>query len=169
MNAANQVPMTIRIAPPVSEALARKAADRGLETADYAAELVTAGVLDAVAKADPDTALRLTAEMGIKAKAIAIVRGLVAEQFDPDVTLRVFRQIAADPKLLALYSRAVGGLVLDERGNPVKARINRTLGAAIKTAVGATPATKNGAPEKIQVGPGELIFTYTRLVGPRGK
>lgn len=168
MNSANHIPMTIRIAPAVSEALARKAANRGLETADYAAELVTAGVLDAVADADPDAALRLTAEIGIKEQAIAIARRLVAERFDPDVTLRVFREIAADPKLLDQYSRAVGGLVVDERGNPVKARINRTLGAAIKTAVGASPAMKNGAPEKVQVGPGELIFTYTRLVGPEG-
>jgi hypothetical protein len=167
MNAANHVPMTIRVAPPVGEALARKAALRGMETADYAAELVTAGVMDEVDKTDPDAARRLTAEIEIKAKAIAIARRLVAEKFDPDVTLRVFREIAADPALKDLYSRAVGGLLIDERGNAVKARINRTLGAAIKTSVGASPSMKNGAPEKIQVGPGEFIFTYTRLVGPR--
>lgn len=168
MNAANHVPMTIRIAPPVGEALTRKAALLGMETADYAAELVTAGVMDEVGKTDPDAARRLGAEIKIKAKAIAIARRLVAEKFDPDVTLRVFREIAADPALKDQYSNAVGGLTIGERGNAVKARINRTLGAAIKTAVGASPSMKDGAPEKIQVGPGELIFTYTRLVGHGG-
>jgi hypothetical protein len=168
MNAANHIPMTIRIAPPVGEALARKATLVGMETADYAAELVTAGVMDEVGKTDPDAARRLKAEIEIKAEAIAIARRLVAEKFDPDVTPRVFRKIAADPALKELYSNAVGGLVIGERGNAVKARINRTLGAAIKIAVKATPSMINGAPEKIQVGPGELIFTYTRLVGPGG-
>lgn len=60
------------------------------------------------------------------------------------------------------YSRAVGGLVIDERGNSVKAGINRTQG-------GDRSVACDGSPEKIQVGPGELIFTYTRLVGPKSK
>jgi hypothetical protein len=166
MNTANHVPMTIRIAPPVGEALALEAAARGMETADYAAELVTRGMMDVLGKTDPDAARRLTAEIKIKAEAIAIARRLVEEKFDPDVTPKVFRAIAADPALEELYSNAVGGLVIGERGNAVKARINRTLGAAIKIAVGGSPSMKDGAPEKIQVGPGELIFTYTRLVGP---
>jgi hypothetical protein len=68
---------------------------------EYAAELVTAGVMDEVDKADPDAARRLPAEIEIKAKAIA--RRLVAKKLDPDVTLRVFRQTAADQALRDLF------------------------------------------------------------------
>jgi hypothetical protein len=73
----------------------------------------------------------------------------------------------ADEKLQTLYLRAIGDRPGDERGNPIKARINRSLVAAIKTAVGAVPQTANGNPLKAQV-TGEFILSYTPLELPSG-
>ena len=168
MNTDNLIPMTIRLETVVSEALANKARLSGQEVADYAADVLTDHVLPDVREIDPSVGKRLTAEIEVKAKAIAMARRFTKQGFDPNVTLKVFQKIKADDELRNLYVRAIGGPG-DERGNPVKARINRSLGAAIKTAIGATPAkTTNGHPVKVQVS-NEFIFSYTLLEPPSVK
>jgi hypothetical protein len=160
--------MTVRLEPVVSEALANKAQSKGQEVADYAADLLTNHVLGDVRKIDPSVGKRLTAEIEVKAKAIAMARRITKRRFDPNVTLKVFQEIKTDGDLRSLYRRAIGGGPGDERGNHVKARINRSLGAAIKTAIGATPVKTNGKPVKVQVS-GEYIFSYTLLDAPPTK
>ncbi|QQN62168.1 hypothetical protein JIR23_21495 [Bradyrhizobium diazoefficiens] len=161
----NLVPMTIRLDPAVSEALARAALAAGQETADYAGDIIAHNVLDEIRKTEPDAAQRLQAEIEIKAEAIAYARRFVHDNPDvdnSDITLKVFRHIRQDERLNPKYSRAIGGRPADERGNHTKARINRSLGAAIKTALRATPRMERGKPAKVQV-TGEFIFSYTPL------
>ena len=88
--------------------------------------------------------------------------------FDAHITLKTFQHIRKDEELAPLYIRAIGGRPGEDRGNPIKARINRNLGAAIKTAVDAVPQTANGHPLKAQVS-GEFIITYTLLSPAAGQ
>lgn len=165
----NLIPMTIRLDPAVGEALARAARASGQETADYAAEIVSRSVLDEVRKSEPEAAERLDAEIEIKGEAIRLARSLAADEPHPensDVTLRVFRRIRQDDRLARIYGCAIGGRPPAERGNPTKARLNRSIGAAIKTSVGATSRMENGKPAKVQVAAGEYIFSYTPLILP---
>jgi hypothetical protein len=168
MTSLNLVPMTVRLEPAVGQALAAMAEQKGQEVADYAAGVLTEHVLPMIEKSDPAAAKRLQAEQEMKAEAIDLAKKLSpARGFDPNVTLKVFQAIRTDDKLRRLYLRAIGDRPGNERGNPIKARINRSLGAAIKTAVNATPETINGNPVKVQV-TGEFIFSYTLLAPPPG-
>jgi hypothetical protein len=155
------IPLTIRLEPVVSDALATAAQHEGQEVADFAADILTKHVLSEVHKIDASVGKRLTAEIEIKARAIETARR-IAKPFDPSVTLKVFQAIRSDDDLRALYICAIGGGTGYERGNHIKARINRTLGAAIKTAVGANSRTIDGNRVKVQVS-NELIFSYTEL------
>jgi hypothetical protein len=160
--------MTIRLEPVVNQALARLAERAGLELADYAAGVLTEHALAVVEEISPSAARRLRAEIEVKAKAIALAQQLSPRHaFDPNVTLKVFQAIRTENELRGLYLRAIGDRPGDERGNPIKARINRGLGAAIKTAVRATPKTVDGNPVKVQVS-NEFIFSYTQLDPPPG-
>lgn len=107
-------------------------------------------------------ALRLQAELELKNAAIDYAKKETDKEFDEGITLRVFQHIRTDPHLCGLYKRAIGGKNGFGRRNLIKARVNRTLGAAIKTAVGAIPKTINGKVLKAQV-TGELIQSYTLL------
>ena len=156
--------MTIRLEPVVGDALKRAAEREGQEVADYAARVLIEHVLPFIEQISPLSARRLEAEIEIKARAIGLAKQLSPEHaFDPNVTLKVFQAIRTRDELRRLYLRAIGDRMGDERGNPVKARINRTLGAAIKTAVRAMPKTI--APIKVQVS-NEFIFSYTQLEPP---
>ena len=162
----NLVAMTIRLEPVVGDALKRAAERVGQEVADYAARVLIEHVLPFIEQISPLSARRLEAEIEIKAQAIGLAKQLSPEHaFDPNVTLKVFQAIRTRDELRRLYLRAIGDRQGDERGNPVKARINRTLGAAIKTAVRATPKTIDGNPIKVQVS-NEFIFSYTQLEPP---
>lgn len=157
------VPMTIRLESSVRSALATKAAREGQEDADYAAGVLARDLLPIIDELDPSTADRMRAELEVKARAIAVAQRITEHDgFDPNITLKVFQEIKSDTRLNELYLRAIGGRPGDERGNPIKARLNRSLGAAIKTAVGGAPEKVDGSPVKIQV-PNEYIFSYTLL------
>ncbi len=156
----NLVPMTVRLEGGVAKALASKANDSGQEIADYAADVLTLHVVDDL---HPSDARRVQAELELKKLAIAYAKKRTAETFHEDITFQVFVHIREDDDLRALYQRAIGGGPGTERGNHIKARINRALGAAIKTAVGAIPKTVNGAVLKGQVPAGEFIRSYTLL------
>jgi hypothetical protein len=165
---ANLVAMTIRLEPVVGDALKRAAEREGQEVADYAARVLIEHVLPLIEQSNPPSARRLQAEIEVKARAIALAKQLSPEQaFDPNVTLKVFQAIREEDELRQLYIRAIGDRPSDERGNPIKARVNRTLGAAIKTAVRAMPKTIDGNPMKVQVS-NEFIFSYTQLEPPPG-
>lgn len=158
-----QTQMTVRLEPAAAAALAIMARRAGQEAADYAAGVLTRNVLDVIQETDQATATRLQAEMEIKSRAIALAQKLSPESvFDPNVTLKVFQAIRIDPQLRTTYLRAVASETGAERGNPIKSRINRALGAAIRTAVKADPEISAGNPVKVQIS-GELIFSYTRL------
>ncbi len=162
----NLVAMTVRLEPIVGDALKRAAEREGQEIADFAARVLIEHVMPFIEQISPPTARRLQAEIEIKTRAIALAQQLSPEHaFDPNVTLKVFRAIRTEDELRLLYLRAIGDREGNERGNPVKARINRTLGAAIKTAVRATPKTVDGNPVKVQVS-NEFIFSYTQLEPP---
>src|SRR4051794_10557711 len=95
----NLVPMTIRLDPAVTEALARPALAAGQETADYAGDIIAHKVLDEIRKTEPEAAQRLQDEIEIKAEAIAYARRFVRENpnvDNSDITLKVFRQIRQD-------------------------------------------------------------------------
>ena len=140
--------MTLRVEPVVHKALEKVAGQRGQEPADYAADILTQHLLVPL---DEATADRLRAELDVKKAVIERARELSPKSaFDPDVTLKVFQWIKADPELKSLYERAIGGRPGDERGNPIKARVNRTLGATIKRAVDAASQTIDGGPAKIR-------------------
>lgn len=156
----NLVPMTVRLEGVAAEALASKAKDSGQETADYAADVLTLHVVNDL---HPSDASRVQAELELKKLAIAYAKERTAETFYEDITFKVFVHIRDDGDLRALYQRAIGGGLGTERGNHIKARINRTLGAAIKTVVGAIPKTVNGTVLKGQVPSGEFIRSYTLL------
>lgn len=157
------IPMTIRLEPAAAHALGVKAARAGHEPADYAAGLITEALLDVIREGSQAVAQRLQAELEIKACAIALARQLSPPgAFDPNVTLKVFQTIRTDERLNRLYLRAIGDRPGDERGNPIKARINRSLGAIVKTAVQAEVETIGTSPVKVQVS-GEFIFSYTLL------
>lgn len=165
----NLVPMTIRLEPAVGEALARAAQTHGQETADYVADIVSRTVLDELRETEPDVARRLSAEIDIKGEAIRIARHLAETEAHPDnsdVTLRVFRRIKENTSLSETYVRAIGGRAPDKRGNPTKARLNRSIGAAIKAALSANSRMNGDKPAKVQVG-GEYIFSYTPLILPQ--
>jgi len=156
----NLFQMTIRVEPVVHKALEKVAGQRGQEPADYAADVLTQHFLTDL---DEATADRLRAELDLKKAVIERARELSPKSdFDPDVTLKVFQWIKADPELRSLYERAIGGRPGDARGNHIKARVNRTLGATIKRAVDAASQTMDGGPAKVQVS-GEFIFSYTML------
>jgi hypothetical protein len=157
--------MTIRLEAAVAEALAAAAQRKGQEVADFATDILTEHVIKSgdLRKIDPSAEKRLTAEIEVTARAIAFARELTKRSFYPDVTLRVFQEIKANDELRTLYLRAIGGRSGDERGNAIKARINRSLGASIKTAVGArTVKSAGGEAKKVQVF-GEFIFSYSEL------
>lgn len=156
------IPMTVRLEFAVSKALAAKAGKDGQEVADYAAGVLTKDVLPELEQLSPDAAKRVQAELELKTRVIAFAVDHVRDEFDPHITLKVFQHIKADEKLRTLYLRAIGDRPVDERRNPIKSRINRSFGAAIKTAVGAVPQTANGNPLKAQV-TGEFILSYTPL------
>jgi hypothetical protein len=113
-------------------ALALKAKASGQEIADYAADVLTRDVID---RLKPTDAERIRAELELKTEAIKYAREQTAKKFDEHVTLKVFQHIRETPELCALYVRAIGGASPYVRGNQIQARINRTLGAAIKIAV----------------------------------
>jgi hypothetical protein len=163
MTTENLIPITVRIEPAVFTALCAAASAKGQEIADFASDRLTEDLLSEIRKFDPAAGKRLAAEIKVKAKAIEIARQINEQGFDPDVTIKVFQRIKGDPTLYGLYLQATGSHSGLERGNHAKARLNRNLGAAIKTAIGAKPAkTANGDRIKVQV-VGELIFSYTRL------
>lgn len=162
------VAMTVRLEPVVSDALRRAAEREGQEVADFAARVLIEHVLPLIDEISPSAARRLRAEVEVKARAIALAQRLSPEDsFDPNVTLKVFQAIRIRDELRHLYLQAIGDRQGNERGNPIKARINRTLGAAIKTAVRGTPKTVDGNPVKVQVS-NEFIFSYTQLEPPPG-
>jgi predicted HicB family RNase H-like nuclease len=158
----NLIPMTVRLYSAVNAAFALKAKASGQEIADYAADVLTRDVIDQL---KPTDAERIRAELELKTKAIKYAREQTAEKFDEHVTLKVFQQIRQTPELRDLYVRAIGGESPDApfvRGNQTQARINRTLGAAIKIAVHARRKTVNGNVLKAQVAR-EFILGYTVL------
>jgi hypothetical protein len=162
MSADNLIQLTIRLEPVVRDALAQAARENGQEAADYTAEVLTKHVLD-VGEVAPFVAARLRAEIEVKAWAIEKAREITEKDFDPHVTLKVFEAIDGDEDdIRAKYCEAIGGGDPYARGNRIKARINRALGAAIKTAVDANSKTIDGDPEKVQVS-NKLIFSYTVL------
>lgn len=158
------VQMTLRLTEPLKSALAAKAAREGQEEADYAAGVLARHLMDVIGEQNPKEAERMRAELEIKDRMISLARKFRAEDgFDPSVTLKVFQHLRADEDMDKKYRTAIGGRPGNEKGNPIKARINRSLGAAIKTAVGARPEkTANGDPVKVPVS-GEYIFSYTLL------
>jgi len=166
----NLVAMTVRLQPEASEALIKLAKSQGQEPADYAGDVLVRHLLRSIEEVSPLTSRRLMAEIEIKGRAIALARRLSPQlAFDPNVTLKVFQSIRTDEELCALYQTAINDRppnapprTPNDRGNPIKARINRTIGAAIKTAVNATPKTVSGNPIKVQVS-NEFIFSYTQL------
>jgi len=165
MAAENLIPMTIRLEGGVAEALAAKANASGQEIADYAADVLTRDVLDDL---PPSIAARVQAELELKKAAIDFAKDETDKEFDEGITLKVFQHIRTEPHLSELYKRAIGGKDGFDRGNPIKARINRTFGAAIKTTAGAIPKTINGNVLKAQV-TGEFIQSYTLLEPDTGK
>jgi hypothetical protein len=155
----NLIPMTVRLGSVVNAALALKAKASGQEIADYAADVLTRDVID---RLKPTDAERIRAELELKTEAIKYAREQTAKKFDEHVTLKVFQHIRETPELCALYVRAIGGASPYVRGNQIQARINRTLGAAIKIAVDARRKTLNGSVLKAQV-TREFILGYTVL------
>ncbi len=159
----NLVAMTVRLTAQASTALAQKAYQAGLETADYAADFLTAHVLDEIRAVDPTEADRTQAELELKAAVLRQVEAYLQENgFDASITLKMFQLIRTNDKLRALYEKAIGGKPGEDRDNSIKARINRNFGAAIKTAARANPQKVNGNPIKAQVS-GEFIQSYTLL------
>ncbi|RWC42199.1 MAG: hypothetical protein EOS55_24560 [Mesorhizobium sp.] len=157
------VATTIRLERSIFDAIGKMADAAGQEPADYVAGVLTLHAMELLKTENPKAAKRLEAELKLKFEAVALAQKLVSESgFDPSVTLKVFQAIKANEDLNRIYLRAVGDRPGDERGNPIKARINRSLGAAIKTAVRANPQTINGNPVKVQVS-NEYIFSYTLL------
>ncbi|WP_192250101.1 hypothetical protein [Mesorhizobium caraganae] len=157
------VATTLRLERPIFDAIGKMADAAGQEPADYAAGVLTLHAMKLLKTDNPKAARRLEAELALKAKAVSLAQKLVSENgFDPNVTLKVFQAIKANEDLNRTYLCAVGDRPGDERGNPIKARINRSLGAAIKTAVRANPQTIDGNPVKVQVS-NEYIFSYTLL------
>ena len=109
----------------VADALYEKARRFGQEPADYAAGVLTRDLLDVVGEADQATASRIEAELEVRAQAVALARRFSPpDTFDPNVTLKVFREIRTDTGLRRLYERAVGDRPGDKRGNSIKARIH---------------------------------------------
>jgi hypothetical protein len=163
------IPTTVRLEAEVSAALAARARMSGQETADYAADLISSAVLPDVKRHHPKIAERINAEMHIKGAAVKLACAFVKNDGTRDhfdVTLRVFQRIRMNEKLDQLYRCAIGGRKPTERGNGFKADLNRAIGAAIKTAVEATPRMKNGKPDKVQVA-NEYIFSFTPLIVPK--
>lgn len=154
--------LTIRLEGAVAAALAIKAAHAGQEPADFATDAIARAVRDAMP--DQNAGRRLDAELALKARVIELARRLSPPSaFDPDVTLKVFQTIGADPDLRQLYVAAVGRS-LNERGQHTdKSRINREIGATVKSALGARIQTIDGIhPVKVQVSK-QLMYSYTRL------
>lgn len=160
MTDSNLVAMTIRLESAVSRALASQAGKAGQEVADYAGDLISKAVMAELEEFEPEDAKRIQAELEVKTAAIKFAVAHCEKDFDPHVTLKTFQHIKSDERLNPIYLRAIGNRPGDERRNPIKARINRTLGAAIKTAVGAVPQTVHGNAVKVQVS-GEFIQSYT--------
>jgi hypothetical protein len=171
MTAENLIAMTVRLESTVAKALAWKAKENGQEVADYAGDVLTQDVIENL---EPTDAARIQAELEVKAKAIAYAQDIAyakdrtAKKFDEHVTLKVFQHIRENDHLRGLYERGIGARPGADRGNHIKARVNRTLGAAIKTAVGAIPKTENGNVLRAQV-EGEFIRSYTLLEPDTGK
>jgi hypothetical protein len=160
------IPMTIRLETEVRAALAARALVSGQETADYAADLICSALMPDVKRLHPNIAKRIDAEMHIKGEVVKLARAFVKSDGTRDhfdVTLRVFQKIRTNKKLDRLYRCAIGGREPTERGNGFKADLNRAIGAAIKTAVDATPRMKDGKPDKVQVS-NEYIFFFTPLI-----
>ena len=79
------------------------------------------------------------------------------DAFDPNVTLKIFREFRTDAELRRLYERAIGDRPGNERGNALKAKLNRSLGALSKAAVGAEV--------KVSTPRGERTYRVQRLLG----
>ncbi len=159
----NLIPMTVRLDSVVNAALALKANASGQEVADYAADVLMRDVKEELKRLDPGVADRIQAELELKKEAIAYAKDRTAETFYEDITFKVFAHIRENDRLRELYERAIGGRPGTDRGNHIKARINRAFGAAIKTALGAIPKIVNGHVQKGEVPAGEFIRSYTLL------
>jgi hypothetical protein len=151
-------PITLRMQTAVHQALAQRAREKGQELADYAADQLARLVRDDL---DHDERERLDAELEVKDAAIEYAK-TQQNGFAPDITLQVFKRIRENDHLSKRYSRAIGNRPGKDRGNWTKARINRSIGAAIKAALGAASQTMGGDPLKVQV-TGEFIRSYTPL------
>lgn len=159
----NMRPMTLRLESTVAEALAETARKAGQEVADHAADLIThnSAVMKELQERNPEVAKRLQAELEVKTAAIKFaIDETQRSGFDPHITLKTFQHIRTEmrPK----YECAIGDRRGEDVGNHIKARINRTLGAAIKAVLGAVSQTVNGNRLKVQVS-GEFIRSYTPL------
>lgn len=162
-------PMTVRLESNVNRALAERARKAGQETADYAADVLARDAMPELEATNFEEAQRVQAELELKKVVIAFaVTETNRNGFSSDITLKAFKYVKTSETVRLLYERAIGGRPGDERGNPIKHRINRNLGAAIKTALHAAPQTINGNPVKAQVS-GEFIRSYTPLVANIGE
>lgn len=82
-----------------------------------------------------------------------------------DITARILREMRETPSVAADYLVVVGGSGF-ERGNYVKAALNRTLGRIIKRTTDASVRlAPNGDPLMLPV-EGEWHFTFTVLDAP---
>jgi hypothetical protein len=155
--------ITVRIPPSVYQAVEQGARKAGQEFADYAADLLTQGVMQDLRQMNPDEAERLDAALEVKKEALAFaIEETRRKGWDPHITLRTFQHIRNDPQLSKRFSTAIGNRPGDDRGNWLKANFNRALGAAIKTAVGGVAQTVGGNRVKVEV-LGEFVRSYTPL------
>jgi hypothetical protein len=157
----NSRPMRIRLESVVAQALAESARKAGQELADHTADLVTHAVMKELQQISPQDAKRVQKELEVKRAAIDFaVDETKRSGFNPHITLKTFQHIRTE--LRPEYECAIGERPGEDVGNHIKARINRTLGAAIKSALGAVSQTANGNPLKVQVSD-EFIRSYTPL------
>jgi hypothetical protein len=158
---ADQTQISVRLHEAALEALVEMAAAAGLEAADYAQTILLRHVEPAIKRRN--LAAILLAEAEIKLKASELARRLSPpRKFDPHVTLKVFQAIRQDADLRALYLAAIGGGEGFERGNPLKARVNRAIGSTVKAALGASSTDADGRTTKVEI-TGEFCFSYTLL------
>jgi hypothetical protein len=152
--------ISVRLQPSVFTAVKERARAKGQEISDLVADLVAQAVEPDLAK---DEAERLQAARDVKAEVLDFVRDETQRNgFRPDITLVAFQKIKADPRLNALYSKAIGNRPGNDTGNWLKANFNRGLGSAIKYTVGGRAQTLNGV--KLEMRPqGEYIRTFSPL------
>jgi hypothetical protein len=153
--------ITLRLQPAIHGALSRRASDKGQELADYISDQLANFVIKDL---DRDERERMMAELEVKSKVIDFAKEETKNKgFDPDIILKAFQHIRTNNSLQASYKRAIGNRPVADRGNHTKARINRTIGSTIKSALGAATQKKtDGSPDEVQVG-NEFILSYSRL------